>query len=153
VEGNPEVGDNKFGNHGGNRRNNRGCRNNVNNFNNYRTGQNGSCFEGSKPMQKGFVYDYTGERNTDHFIKTTKQLRIYVGCMYTKFTTDFLDAVYDLYLDDTIDVFKMEDFKEEKKEYRVKSREYSNFKSGFHTVIYGQCTESLKDKLKVAHQL
>jgi len=108
-------------------------------------------------MLKGFVYDYTGERNADQFIKTTEQLKIYVGCMYTKYTTDFLDTVDDLYLDgpkppirpeDKSDVFEMEDFKEEKKEYRVKSRKNSNFKSGFHTVIYGQCTESLKDKLK-----
>ena len=123
VEGNPDVGDNKFGNRGGNRRNNRRRPNNVNNFNNYRTGQNGSHFEGSKPMLKVFVYNY-GERNADQFIKTTKQLRIYVGRTYTKYTTDFLDAVDDLYLDDpeppirpedTNDLFGMEDFKEEKK--------------------------------------
>ena len=108
-------------------------------------------------MLTRFIYNYTGERNADQFIKTTEQLRIYVERTYTKYTTDSLDAVDDLYLDDpkppihpedTSNVFKMEDLKEEKKEYCVKSRKYSNFKSGFHTVIYGQCTETLKDKLK-----
>jgi len=98
VDGTPGIGNNKSVNH----QNNRGRRNYNSNFKNYKAGQDTGLFEGSEPTLKGFIYDYTGERNLDQFIKTTEQLRIYMGRTYTKYTADFLDAVDDLYLDDPV---------------------------------------------------
>jgi hypothetical protein len=85
----PDVGS------GGNRnrfqRNRKGFNNNRNQH--YR-------FEGREPSLKGFIYDATGERNPDQFIKTTKEIINYVGRTYTKFTSEFINAVMNLELDD-----------------------------------------------------
>jgi hypothetical protein len=53
-------------------------------------------FEGREPTLKGYVYDFTGERMLDQFIKTTKEIKNYVGRTYTKYTADLVQAVEDL---------------------------------------------------------
>ena len=57
-------------------------------------------FEGREPTLKGFVYDYTGERAPDQYIKTTKEIVTYVGRTYTKYTSDFTQAMEALTLVD-----------------------------------------------------
>jgi hypothetical protein len=42
----------------------------------------------------------TGEGNPDQYIKTTKEIVNYVGRRYTKFTSEFSNAVNNLELDD-----------------------------------------------------
>jgi hypothetical protein len=38
---------------------------------------------------EGHIYDFTGERMPDQFIKMTKEMKNYVGWTYTKYTADF----------------------------------------------------------------
>ena len=76
-------------------------------------------FEGSEPSLKGHIYDYTGERNPDQFIKTTEQIRLYVGRTYNKFTTQSYGAINDLHLEEPVrpvcpegpaDMYQLEDW-------------------------------------------
>jgi hypothetical protein len=39
------------------------------------------------------VYDYTGERNPEQWIRTTKEIATYVGRTYKKYTAEFTEAV------------------------------------------------------------
>jgi hypothetical protein len=114
-------------------------------------------FEGREPSLKGFIYDATGERNPDQYIKTTKEVINYVGRTYTKYTAEFTQAVRDLELTDptplmnptdATNVITLEVWKHEYKEHRIKTQEYSNFRAGLYNVVLGQCTEALQDKLK-----
>jgi hypothetical protein len=113
-------------------------------------------FEGREPSLKGYIYDSTGERNPDQFIKTTKEIISYVGRTYTKYTGEFTQAVRDLKITDPAappnpdpsDAIAFEMWKLEVKDYRVKQHEYNNFKAGLYNVVLGQYTEGLQDKLK-----
>ena len=116
-------------------------------------------FEGREPSLRGHIYDSTGERNPDQYIKTTKEIVNYVGRTYTKFTYEFTNAVIKLELDDPeappdpdpTNQLQFEIWKLDIKEHRTKLQEYSNFRAGLYNVVFGQCTESLQDKLK-SHQ-
>ena len=77
--------------HRGNRQNNTGARNPTT-----------TRFEGREPSLKGCIYDSTGERNPDQYIKTTKEVINYVGWTYTKYTAVFIQAVRDLELTDPV---------------------------------------------------
>ena len=90
-------------------------------------------------------------------MKTTKEIINYVRRTYTKYTADFTQAVRDLQLselveptppEDTQDVVAMERWKYRFIEYETRSLEYSNLKAGLYSVVIGQCTEGLQDKLK-----
>jgi hypothetical protein len=127
----------------------------FNNNNRYQQRQN-SRFEGREPSLKGHIYNVTGERNPDQYIKTTKEIVNYVGRTYTKFTSEFITAVMELELDDPEapdnpdprDQVGFELWKLDIKEHRLKLQEYANFRAGLFNVVFGQCTESLQDKLK-----
>lgn len=113
-------------------------------------------FEGREPSLKGFIYDSTGERNPDQYIRTTKEIINYVGRTYTKYTAELTQAVRDLVLTDPMapvnpdpaNVIAFELWKIEIKEHRMKQQEYANFKAGLYNVVLGQCTDALQDKLK-----
>jgi hypothetical protein len=128
-------------------------------FNNNRTHNQFSRFEGREPSLKGHIYDITNERNPDQYIKTTKEITNFVGRTYTKFKTEFTNAVSSLELDDPVqpeapdpgDQIAFEIWKLDIKDYRVKVQEYANFRSGLFNTVMGQCTEALQDKLK-SHQ-
>ena len=138
-----------------NNNNRRGIRHNNNNPNR----RNVSSFEGRERSLKGFIYDFTGERNPEQWIKTTKEIVTYVGRTYNKFTTEFTEAVRDLTLADPVqpqapdptDVIAFEIWKIEIKEYRTKAQEYDNFRAGLYNLVLGQCSEALEDRLK-SHQ-
>ena len=116
-------------------------------------------FEGREPSLMGYIYDSTGERNPDQYIRTTKEIVNYVGRTYTKFTHEFTNAVMTLELDDPVtppnpdptNQLQFELWKLDIKEHRTKIQEYSKFRAGLYNVVIGQCTESLQDKLK-SHQ-
>jgi hypothetical protein len=57
-------------------------------------------FKGREPTLKGYVYDFTGKRILDQFIKMTKEIKNYVGQTYTKYTADLVQAVEDLIIQD-----------------------------------------------------
>jgi Zinc knuckle len=119
-------------------------------------------FEGREPSLKGYIYDATGERNPDQYIKTTKEIINYVGRTYTKYTAEFTQAVQDLELTDptppanptltdptaATNVVVLEIWKHAYKEHQIRTQEYSNFKAGLYNVVFGQCTDALQDKLK-----
>ena len=144
----------RFINCGGNRRNNRGWRNN--------SGGHGSQgpkqFEGSEPTLKGHIYDFTRERNLDQFIKTTQEIKLYAGWTYKKFTQELMKAVETLELEEPTapvipegapDMYILEYWRMDLKKYSEKEAEYASFRAGLYTIVFGQCTEPLKDKLKV----
>jgi hypothetical protein len=116
-------------------------------------------FEGREPTLKGYVYDFTGERMPDQFIKTTKEIKNYVGRTYTKYTTDLVQAVEDLVIQDPVapadpdlaNQLAFEVWKMELKEHREKVQHYTNFRAGLYNIVLGQCTEALEERLK-SHQ-
>ena len=61
-------------------------------------------FEGREPSLRGYIYDFTGERAPDQYIKTTKEVINYVGRTYTKYTSDFTQAMSVLALEDPVSV-------------------------------------------------
>jgi hypothetical protein len=93
-------------------------------------------FEGREPTLKGYVYDFTGKRMPDQFIKMTKEIKNYVVRTYTKYTADLVQAVEDLDIQDpavapadpdlanqlAVEVWKME-----LKEHQDKVQHYANF--------------------------
>jgi hypothetical protein len=105
---------------------------------------------------KGHIYDWTGERNPDQYIRTTKEIVNYVGRTFTKFTGDFMQAVRDLELVNPPapvvpaagDQVAFELWKYDHKDHRVKIQEYANFRAGLYNVVFGQCSEALQDKIR-----
>ena len=106
---------------------------------------------------KGHIYNFTGESNPDQFIKTTRQIKLYVGRMFTKYPGEFTQAIGHLYLEEpqalicpenTGDVFVMEEWKLDVREHRTKTSEYTAFHAGLYNAVMSQCTEALQDKLK-----
>jgi hypothetical protein len=119
--------------------------------------RNQSKFEGRELSLKGFIYDSTGERSPDQqYIKTTKEVINYVSRTYTKYTSQFMQAVRDLELvtptaptaPNAADLLAFELWKLDVREHRLKTQEYDNFHAGLYNVVFGQCTEALQDKLK-----
>jgi hypothetical protein len=113
-------------------------------------------FEGREPTLKGYVYDFTGERMPDQFIKTAKEIKNYVGRTYTKYTADLVQAVEDLDIQDPVapadpdpaNQLAVVVWKMELKEHRDKVQHYANFRAGLYNVVLGQCTEALEERLK-----
>jgi hypothetical protein len=77
VGNNPVPAGVEGDNTGGNRSRRFNRRGNYRNPN--QRGYHTTRFEGREPSLKGHVYDWTGERNPDQFIKTTKEITNYVG--------------------------------------------------------------------------
>jgi hypothetical protein len=132
-----------------------GCGRDQNRGNRQRMQQ--QWFEGREPTLKGYVYDFTGKRMPDQFIKMTKEIKNYVGRTCTKYTADLVQAVEDLVIQDpaapadpdpanqlAVEVWKME-----LKEHRDKVQHYANFRAGLYNVVLGQCTEALEERLKL----
>jgi hypothetical protein len=102
------------------------------------------------------VYDYTGKRNPEQWIRTTKEIATYVGRTYKKYTAEFTEAVRTLVLDDPIelgapdptDVAEFEVWKLDIRDHRAKAQEYENFRAGFYTLVLGQCSEAMEDRLR-----
>ena len=113
-------------------------------------------FEGREPRLQGHIYDWTGERTPERYIRTTREISTYVGVVYTKYNADFTGAVDTLDLPDLTEPpapdpanpVAFERWKYEYKEYMSKVQEYTNFKSGLYNLVMGQCSEALKERLK-----
>ena len=113
-------------------------------------------FEGREPRLQGHIYDWTGERMPERYIRTTGDISTYVGVVYTKYPADFTAAVDTLELTDPeeapapdpANLVAFERWKYMYKEYMNKVQEYTNFRLGLYNLVMGQCTESLKKRLK-----
>ena len=106
---------------------------------------------------KGFIFDFTGSKNPDQYIKTTKQLVTYFGSNSKHYPSDFCEAITELQLDDpqvpnqpagAPNQFEIEIWKTDYKEYREKLQAYTNFRSKLYNIVIGQCTEAMKTRLK-----
>ncbi len=79
----------------------------------------------------------------DQFIKMTKEIKNYVGWTYTKYTTDLVQVVEDLTIDnpmapadpDPVNQLAVEVWKMELKEHREKVQHYTNFRAGLYNVV------------------
>jgi hypothetical protein len=60
-------------------------------------------YEGREPSMKGYMYDFTGERNLEQWIKTAKEIVSFLGRTYTKFTLEFTEGVGELRLIDPVE--------------------------------------------------
>ena len=117
-----------------------------------------SRFEGEEPELKGHVYDYTGgsAHNSEQFIKTTEKIENYVGRKYSKFTSELTEAVRKVKLDDPPDVpdptstgaVEVEKWKRELRVVEDKKQAYSDFRAGLYSVIMGQCTLSMRERVQ-----
>ena len=113
-------------------------------------------FEGREPRLQGHIYDWTGERSPERYIRTTREISTYVGVTYPKYTADFTAAVDTLELidpeepaaPDPANLVAFERWKYVYKEYMMKMQEYNNFRAGLYNLVMGQCTEALKERLK-----
>ena len=113
-------------------------------------------FERREPRLQGHIYDWTGERTPERYIRMTREISTYVGVVYTKYTADCTAAVDTLELNDPeeppapdpANQVAFERWKYVYKEYMNKVQEYTNFRSGLYNLVMGQCTEALKERLK-----
>ena len=88
----PKKEDQGSGNNSSSNRRNQGSRNKGNR----------PRFEGREENLKGHIYDYTGERAPDKYIKTTKELITHVGKFSSKYVSDFTTAIRKLELEDPV---------------------------------------------------
>ena len=79
-----DGGRKRYGYHGSNHHNNHRRKSNSNNF----QMQSSMQFKGSEPSLKGHIYDFTREWNPNQFIKTTKQIKLFIRRMYIKYPAD-----------------------------------------------------------------
>ena len=102
-------------------------------------------FEGREPRLQGHIYDWTGERTPERYIRTTREISNHIGVVYTKYTADFTAAVETLELTDPeepaapdpANLIAFERWKYEYKEHKNKLQEYTNFRSGLYNLIMG----------------
>ena len=45
-------------------------------------------------------------------------------------------------------MYQLEDWRLDSRDYQSQVFEYANFKTGLYTIVLGQCTDTMKDKLK-----
>ena len=142
------------GGSGGRRNRNR----NRNHGGSNRGHQGGSrpLFDGREPTLKGHIYDLSTEKNSEQFLKTSKEIMNWVGREYTKYTSEFCQAVMDQQLVAPMapvdppnnNPVEFERWKIELKKHTDKEEAYQNFRARLFTVVLGQCTEALEDRLK-----
>ena len=140
------------GGRGSRRRNNN--RENRNDDNNKRT-----PFVGRESAMNGHVFDYTGERTPEKYIRTMKELVAHVGLTYKDYTTDLQEGLENLVLTDPTapenppdgNQVAFEIWKMDIKEYREKLKVFANFRASLYSLVLGQCTEALQERLKSHH--
>ena len=133
------------------RRHNRDNRNDDNNRK--------SQFTGRESAMNGHVFDYTGERTPEKYIRTMKELVAHVGLTYKDYSTDLKEGLESLSLVDPTppenppegNQVAFEIWKMDIKEYREKIKVFANFRAELYSLVLGQCTDALQERLK-SHQ-
>ena len=119
-------------------------------------GNKKSQFTGREVAMNGHVFDYTGERTPEKYIRTMKELLAHVGSTYKDYTTDLKEGLENLALTDPVapdnppdgDQVAFELWKMDIKEYREKLKVFANFRAGLYSLVLGQCTDALQERLK-----
>ena len=113
-------------------------------------------FQGREPSLKGHVYDLSSQRNSEQCVKTTKEVMNWVGREHSENTGEFCEAVQTLDLADPTppadppagDNIAFERWKIELKKHADREEAHVNFLARLYTVVLGQCTEALEDRLR-----
>ena len=116
-------------------------------------------FTGRESAMNGHIFDYTGERTPEKYIRTMRELVAHVGLMYKSYTTELKEGLENLTLVDPTEPENPPDgnqvafelWKMDLKEYREKLKVYANFRAGLYSLVLGQCTDALQDRLKSHH--
>ena len=132
--------------------------------NNNRDGRNDDInkktpFVGRESAMNGHVFDYTGERTPEKYIRTMKELVAHVGLTNKHYTTDLQEGLENLLLVDPTapenppegNQVAFEIWKMDIKEYREKVKVFSNFWASLYSLVLGQCTDALQERLKSHH--
>ena len=144
-------GRDSLGGRGNRRRNNRDNRNDNNNKR--------SQFSGRESVMNRHVFDYTGERTPEKYIQTMRELVAHVGLTYKEYTTELKEGLESLVLVDPTppdnppegNQVAFEIWKMDIKEYREKLKVFANFRAGLYSLVLGQCTDALQERLKSHH--
>jgi hypothetical protein len=113
-------------------------------------------FQGSESSLAGHVYDFAAG-NSDRFIRTTKEIALYVGRKYTKFTGELTQAVVDMELNDpepplepldAANPLQLKRWELAEKVHQAKTEAFADFCAGLYSVILGQCTDVMKAELE-----
>ena len=107
----------------------------------------------------GHLFDYTGERTPEKYIRTMKELLAHVGLTYKEYTTELKEGLDNLALVDPTapdnppesNQVAFEIWKMDIKEYREKLKVFLNFRAGLYSLVLGQCTDALQERLKSHH--
>ena len=107
----------------------------------------------------GHIFDYTGERTPEKYIRTMRELVAHVGLTCKNYTTELKEGLENLALADPTepdnpaegDQVAFELWKMDVKEYREKLKVFANFRAGLFSLVLGQCTDALQERLKSHH--
>ena len=141
---------------GGTRETYSGCRTRRKGNQRNDEGSKKSQFTGQESAMNGHVFDYTGERTPEKCIRTVKELLAHVGSTYKEYTTDLKEGLENLALTDPIapdnppdgNQVAFELWKMDIKEYCEKLKVFANFRAGLYSLVLGQCTDALQERLK-----
>ena len=116
-----------------------------------------SQFIGRESAMNGHVFDYTaGEQTPEKYIRTMKELLAHVGSTYKEYTTDLKEGLENLALVDPAtpdnppdgNQVAFELWKMDIKEYHEKLKVFASFRAGLYSLVLGQCTDALQERLK-----
>ena len=124
-----------------------------------RGGQGSNKFQGQEPSLADCTFDYSEDPQSKRYLKNVELLVGYVGANHSKYNMEFQKAVEQLELNDPEPIVKPKDedadnfFIGKEWEFKFKAREeqiilYNGFRSSFYSVLLGQCTPLLRDKLR-----
>ena len=120
-------------------------------------------FEGRCDDLKGFVYDCSDTRQTDMFVKTTKELAEYVGRKFKTYPSDAKKSIDDLKkitiavpvapvptgdATTVTDAFILKRYKKQIDAYFDKVAALSENVKRIYSVVWGQCTDALRARLE-----
>ena len=116
-------------------------------------------FTGRESAMNGHIFDYTGEWTPEKYIRTMRELVAHVGLTYKNYTTELKEGLENLTLVDPTEPENPPDgnqvafelWKMDLKEYREKLKVYANFRAGLYSLVLGQCTDALQERLKTHH--
>ena len=141
---------------GGTCETNSGCRTRRKGNHRNDEGSKKSQFTGRESAMNGHVFDYTGEWTPEKYIRTMKELLAHVGSTYKEYTTNLKEGLENLALTDPTapdnppegNQVAFELWKMDIKEYREKFKIFANFRAGLYSLVLGQCTDALQERLK-----
>ena len=118
---------------------------------------NSPKFQGQEPTLKECVFDYSEDPQSKRYLKNVEHLVGYIGSNFTSYNSEFQQSVEDLQLNepeevkppkDSTDTIAMEEWKMKYKMRAEQEREYRTFRAAMFSLILGQCTQLMKDKLQ-----